>query len=71
MFVKELGKKAGVPSVYTLPFCMLGQWKFKVEKFELGVVVQGLYVDDSFANHCNRGVLVNLVANLLSSEWSK
>ena len=27
MFVKELGKKAGVPSVYTLPFCMLGQWK--------------------------------------------
>jgi hypothetical protein len=26
MFVKELGKKAGVPSVYTLPFCMLGQW---------------------------------------------
>jgi hypothetical protein len=28
MFVKELGKKAGVPSVYTLPFCMLGQWKF-------------------------------------------
>lgn len=29
MFVKELGKKAGVPSVYTLPFCMLGQWKTK------------------------------------------
>jgi len=24
MFVKELGKKAGVPSVYTLTFCMLG-----------------------------------------------
>ena len=24
MFVKELGKIAGVPSVYTLPFCMLG-----------------------------------------------
>ena len=24
MFVKELGKKAGVPSVYTLPFYMLG-----------------------------------------------
>ena len=24
MFVKELGKKAGVPSVYTLTFYMLG-----------------------------------------------
>lgn len=30
MFVKELGKTAGVPSVYTLPVCVLGQWKFKI-----------------------------------------
>ncbi len=27
MFVKELGKQAGVPSVYTLTFCMLGDEK--------------------------------------------
>ncbi len=27
MFVKELGNTAGVPSVYTLPVCMLGKWK--------------------------------------------
>ena len=27
MFVKELGKKAGVPSVYTLTFYMLGDGK--------------------------------------------
>jgi hypothetical protein len=33
MFVKELGKKAGVPSVYTLPFYVLGQWLyFKIER---------------------------------------
>ena len=27
MFVKELGNTAGVPSVYTLPVCMLGKCK--------------------------------------------
>jgi len=29
MFVKELGKKAGVPSVYTLTFYVLGDGKYK------------------------------------------
>lgn len=29
MFVKELGKTAGVPSVYALPFCMLGNEKLE------------------------------------------
>lgn len=33
MFVKELGKKAGVPSVYTLPFYMLGNGKLGCKKF--------------------------------------
>lgn len=35
MFVKELGKKAGVPSVYTLPFYMLGNGKVMDKKLKV------------------------------------
>ncbi len=43
MFVKELGKKAGVPSVYTLPFYVLGQWKIKKIKVDLSEGFWGLW----------------------------
>lgn len=46
MFVKELGNTAGVPSVYTLPVCMLGQWKLEIEVWkslsEIKCLVVGL-----------------------------